>query len=185
MVANRLYHRRKGVAVSLLRFLGLGASSAQSERRETQTVRRIADQLDRLPPEQAKYLASFAFVLARVAHADLEIEASELAEMERIVGTLAHLSEAEAALVVQIAKSQAQHLGGTENYVVTRDFRLLASREQRAELLQCVYAVAAADGTISNVESNEILRIAEELGFTRPEANALRSAYREKLSEFQ
>jgi hypothetical protein len=35
------------------------------------------------------------------------------------------------------------------------------------------------------VESNEILRIAEELGFTRPEANALRSAYRDKLSEFQ
>ena len=171
--------------MSLLRFLGLGGSSEQSERRETQTVRRIADQLDRLPPEQAKYLASFSFVLARVAHADLEIDASELTEMERIVRTIARLSEAEAALVVQIAKSQAQHLGGTENYVVTREFRQLASREQRAELLQCVYAVAAADGSISNVESSEILSIAEELGFTRPEANALRSAYRDKLSEFQ
>jgi uncharacterized tellurite resistance protein B-like protein len=173
------------VAVSLLRFLGLGASPAQAERGETQTVRRIAAQLDRLPREQARYLASFAFVLARVANADLEIDASELAEMERIVRTIARLSEAEAALVVQIAKSQAQHLGGTENYLVTREFRKLASREQRVELLQCVYAVAAADGTISNLESNEILRIAEELGFTRPEANALRSAYRDKLSEFQ
>ena len=49
--------------MSLLRFLGLGESLAQSERRETQTVRRIAEQLDRLPLEQAKYLASFAFVL--------------------------------------------------------------------------------------------------------------------------
>lgn len=173
------------MAVSLLRFLGLGASSTQSERRETQTVRRIAAQLDRLPPEQARYLASFAYVLARVANADLEIDASELAEMERIVRTIAELSEAEAALVVQIAKSQAQHLGGTENYVVTREFRQLASKEQRARLLQCVYAVAAADGTISNVESSEILSIAEELGFTRPEANALRSVYKDKLSEFQ
>ena len=185
MVTHALYQTRRGVAVSLLRFLGLGESSAQSERQETQTVRRIAEQLDRLPLEQAKYLASFAFVLARVAHADLEIDASELTEMERIVRTIAQLSEAEAALVVQIAKSQAQHLGGTENYVVTREFRQLASREQRAELLQCIYAVAAADGTISNVESSEILSIAEELGFTRPEANALRSAYRDKLSEFQ
>ena len=171
--------------MSLLRFLGLGGSSAESERQESQTVRRIADQLDQLPPEQAKYLASFAYVLARVAHADLEIDTSELAEMERIVRTIAHLSEAEAALVVQIAKSQAQHLGGTENYVVTREFRQLASKEQRAELLQCIYAVAAADGTISGVESNEILGIAEELGFTRPEANALRSVYKDKLSEFQ
>ena len=173
------------MALSLLRFLGLGASPRRSESQETQTVRRIAEQLDRLPAEQARYLASFAFVLARIAQADLEIDASELAEMERIVRTIARLSEAEAALVVQIAKSQAQHLGGTENYLVTREFRKLASREQRVELLQCIYAVAAADGTISNVESNEILRVAEELGFTRPEANALRSAYRDKLSEFQ
>ena len=45
--------------------------------------------------------------------------------------------------------------------------------------------MAAADGSISGVESNEILSIAEELGFTRPEANALRSAYKDKLSEFQ
>ena len=91
--------------MSLLRFLALGGGSARSERQETRTVRRIADQLDRLPPEQAKYLASFAYVLARVAHADLEIDDAELTEMERIVRTLAHLSEAEAALVVQIAKS--------------------------------------------------------------------------------
>ena len=123
--------------------------------------------------EQARFLASFAYVLARVAHADLEIGAEEVAEMEQIVRDIAHLSPAEAALVVQIAKSQAQHLGGTENYVVTREFRNVASAEQRGQLLQCIYAVAAADGTISAIESNEIMRIAEELGFTRPEANAL------------
>ncbi len=45
--------------------------------------------------------------------------------------------------------------------------------------------MAAADGTISSVETHEIQRIAEELGFTRPEANALRSQYRDKLSELR
>lgn len=173
--------------MSLLRFLGLsdGLKASPDARGETETVRRIAAQLERLPAEQAKHLASFAYVLARLAHADLEVDESEIHEMERIVRQLAHLSESEAALVVQIAKSQAQHLGGTENYMVTRTFREAASRAQRAELLECLYAVAAADGTISAVESNEILKIAEELGFTRPEANSLRAAYREHLSEFQ
>jgi uncharacterized tellurite resistance protein B-like protein len=171
--------------VSLLRFLGIGTTSERQERGETETVRRIAGQLDRLPAEQARYLASFAFVLARVAHADLEIDADEVAEMERIVREVAHLAEAEAALVVQIAKSQAQHLGGTENYVVTREFRQSTTREQRVDLLRCIYAVAAADGTISGVETNEIRQIAEELGFTRPEANALRSEYRDQLAELQ
>jgi uncharacterized tellurite resistance protein B-like protein len=113
------------------------------------------------------------------------VDATEVAEMEQIVREIAELTAPEAALVVQIAKSQAQNLGGTENYVVTREFRAIASPEQRGQLLQCLYAVGAADGTISAVESNEIQRIAEELGFTRAEANALRAAFRDKLSEFQ
>ncbi len=172
--------------MSILRFLGLDkAPRRQTERGDSETVRRIAAQLERLEPREAKYLAGFAYVLARIANADLDVDASEVAEMERTVSTIAHLSESEAALVVQIARSQTQLLGGTENYVVTREFRKTSTPEQRAELLQCIYAVAAADGTISGAESAEILSIADELGFTRAEANALRSAYRDKLSEFQ
>jgi len=148
-------------------------------------VRRIASELDRLPHETAKYLAGFAYVLARVANADLEIDDDETREIERIARSLADLSEAEAALVVQIAKSQARLLGDTENYVVTREFRKTATDAQRGNLLQCLFAVAASNGTISAEESSEIAAIGEELGFTRPEINSLRSAYRDKLSEFQ
>ncbi|MFQ5416331.1 MAG: hypothetical protein ACE5FL_04685, partial [Myxococcota bacterium] len=99
--------------MSILKKL-LGAAEAAEKRgvdADTQTVRRIASELDRLPLETARYLAAFAYVLARVAHADLEIDDSEIHEMERIVGSLASLSESEAALVVQIAKSQALLLG--------------------------------------------------------------------------
>lgn len=173
--------------MSLLRFLGIGGAErpGADDAGDTETVRRIASQLERMDPEQAKYLASFAYVLARVANADLRIEDSETSEMERVVKALAELSDGEAALVVQIAKSQATLLGGTENYVVTRQFRSVSNREQRGQLLQCLYGVAAADGTISGVESSEIAAIANELGFTRAEANALRSAYKDKLAELQ
>ncbi len=138
--------------MSLLRFLGVRETETR-EPGDTATVRRIAAELERLDPETAKFLASFAYVLARVAHADLSIDESETAEMERSVRALASLSEAETALVVEIAKSQARLLGGTENYRVTREFRNASTREQRGQLLQCIYAVAAADGTISPTES--------------------------------
>jgi uncharacterized tellurite resistance protein B-like protein len=170
--------------VSLLKkFLGLSDEKASGG--DTATVRRIASELERLPSATAKYLAAFAYVLARVAHADLEIDDFETREMQRIATSLADLSEAEATLVVEIAKSQARLLGETENYVVTREFRNIATAGQRGQLLQCLFAVAAADGTISSAESAEIAAIGEELGFTRPEINALRSQYRDKLSEFQ
>ena len=172
--------------MSLLRFLGVSELKKQArERGDTASVRRIAAQLERLEPEAAKRLASFAYVLARVANADLKIDAAETAEMERSVRSLAALSESEAVLVVQIAKTQAHVLGDTENYVVTREFRGMSTREQRAQLLQCLYAVAAADGTISGDERSVIGAIAEELGFTRAEANALRAEYRDKLSELR
>jgi len=168
-------------AVSLLRFLGVKAPERAAVG-ETETVRRIAARLERLAPERARYLAAFAYVLARVAHSDLEIDASESAQMEQLVSELGGLQPAEASLVVEIAKSQARLLGGTENYVVTREFRRHATAEERLRLLDCVHAVAAADGTISAVESAECMRIAEELGFTREEALAVRNTYRDKLA---
>ena len=170
--------------MSLLRFLGVGERRHGAES-ETDTVRRIAAELERLDPATAKYLAAFAYVLARIANADLEIDASETAEMERSVHEVADLEDAQAALVVQIAQSQTRLLGGTENYVVTREFRRISTPEQRGRLLQCLYAVAAADGTISTAESREIASIGEELGFTRAEINSLRGAYRDKLAELR
>jgi uncharacterized tellurite resistance protein B-like protein len=171
--------------MSLLRFLGIAKDVRAPAAGETRSVREIAAKLERLPPENARYLAGFAYVLARVANADLEIAPAEADEMRRTVRVLAGLSADEADLVVEIAKSQARLLGGTENYVVTREFRRTTTPLQRAQLLECLYAVTAADGTISTAESREIASVAEELGFTRAEANALRTKYRDKLAEFQ
>lgn len=176
--------------MSILRWLGLGrrdgggrrASTAEGE---TRTVRAIAERLERLPPEQARYLAAFAYVLARVAEADLHVLDTEAERMREIVREQADLDAGEAELVVEIAKSQARMLGGTENYVVTREFRHIASRAQRGRLLDCLFAVAAADGEISAPESSEIANIGEELGFTRPEVNAVRARWREHLSELR
>jgi len=170
--------------VSLLRFLGI-TGSEDDERGESEAVQRIAARLDRLPPDESRYLAAFAYVLARIAQADLEIDAAETTEMHRIARELTGLSEAEATLVVEIAQNQARSRGGTQNYVVTREFRRISTRAQRGKLLQCLYAVAASDGVISIEESAEIVRIGEELGFTRAEVNSLRGAYRDKLAEFQ
>jgi len=173
--------------VSLLRFLGLGSKEEgrAPETGETETVRRIAARLERLDPATARYLASFAYVLGRVAHADLAIDADETREMERRVAALASLSPEETALVVEIAKAQQRMLGGTENYVVTRAFRDASTPEQRRELVSCLFAVAAADGSISATESAEINAIADELGLARSEVVALRAGYRDKLGVLQ
>jgi uncharacterized tellurite resistance protein B-like protein len=144
---------------------------------DTDTVRRIVAELDELAPSRARYLAAFAYVLSRVAGADLDISDVETARMVEIVLQLGHLSEAQAILVVEIAKHQNRLFGGTENFLVTRELRSIASDAERGELLDCLFAVSAADGAVSGEEEAQIWQIARELGFSHDEYIRVRMTY--------
>ena len=157
-------------------------SSAESHAGDTDTVRRIVGELEALDGETARYLAAFAYIIGRVAHADLDISVEETAKMEEIVHGLGHLPEEQAILVVQIAKSQNRLFGGTENYLVTREFKEIASREQCEELLDCLFAVSAADESISSAEDNEIRKISKELKLKHDDFIAARLQFKEYLA---
>ena len=161
----------------LNRLFGREDDSPAQATSDTETVRRIVGDLDRLDPEEARYLASFAFVLARVANSDSEISDDESRRMEEVVRDVGGLTEAQAVLVVQIAKSQQQLKGGTENYLVTREFAGIADRGQKERLLHCLFEISAADDSVSLVEENEIKTIAAELKFEHKEFSAIRSKY--------
>jgi uncharacterized tellurite resistance protein B-like protein len=149
---------------------------------ETETVRKIVSRLDQMPPEQARYIAAFAYILSRVARADMNISADEIAEMERRVAAVGGLPEEQAILVVQIAKTQTTLFGGTENFLVTREFTDIATREQKLSLLRCLFAVAAADQNISTVEDREIRLINDELQLTHEDFITARLEYKRFLS---
>jgi uncharacterized tellurite resistance protein B-like protein len=152
---------------------------------ETETVRRIVARLEALPPEQAHYLAGFAYVMSRAAHADLDISEAETRVMERLVIELGGIDEAQAVLVVEMAKLQARHHGATEDYLVTREFARHATLDQKLALLRCCFAVGAADETISAEESGVVNQIARELDVERDDLNAVRSEFHEQLSAIQ
>jgi uncharacterized tellurite resistance protein B-like protein len=170
--------------VSLLqRFLGLpGAdgTAPRGDQADTDTVRRIVRSLEEMTPERARFVAAFAFVLARVANADQHISPEETAHMERVVVEFGGLPEAQAVLVVQIAKTQQRLAGGTENFLVTREFNAIASRDEKERLLHCLFAVSAADDAVTLAEENEVRRVATELGFSHGDFSAVRSRFNDK-----
>jgi uncharacterized tellurite resistance protein B-like protein len=152
---------------------------------ETATARRIVARLEALPREEARYLACFAYVMSRAANADFDISDSETALMERFAVELGGLDEAQAVLVVEMAKLQARTQGGTEDFVVTREFRNISTPEQRHSLLRCCFAIEAADGSISALEASTVNEIARELDVERDELNAIRDEFHEQLSAVQ
>lgn len=163
--------------MSILDLFGLGAKAETDREQGTETVRKIVAELAALKPEKARYIAAFAYIMGRVAHADRQISSEETRAMEEIVRKLAHLPEAQAVLVVEIAKSQNRLFGGTENFLVTREFTDISTPDQRQELLDCLFAVSAADESISSVEEAQIRQIASELGFSHREYVEARSVY--------
>jgi uncharacterized tellurite resistance protein B-like protein len=181
------------------RFLGLDRRAAPDPRlpvgdeeaptpgsaAETATVRRIVARLEALPPEEARYLAGFAYVMSRAAHADLDISDEETALMERFATEHGGLDEAQAVLVVQMAKIQARTQGQTEDFVVTREFRDISTREQRLAVLRCCFAIGAADGTINAEEAAVVNEIARELDIEREDVNTVRAEFHEQLSAVQ
>lgn len=173
---------------SLLELLGLSGGGSDASGRadvfagDTATVRRIVGKLEELPAEQARYVAAFAYLLSRVAHADLDISTEETEAMERIVRELTDMPEEQAILVVQVAKMQSRMIGHTENFQVAREFRGISDKLQRLDLLRCLFAVSAADDEISGVEEQEIRKIADELALSHAEFVDARREFNDKRS---
>ena len=135
--------------------------------------------------DQRRHVAGFAYVLGRVANADLDISQAEVALMEKTVMEIAGLPEAQAVLIVEISRNQAELYGGTEDFVVTREFAQHATEDQREKLLRCCFAIGAADNTITAAEVAELDEIGQELGFSDAQVRAIRNEFKEQLSAIQ
>jgi uncharacterized tellurite resistance protein B-like protein len=171
--------------MSILRLLNLNSNRVGSPSAETETVRKITQALDRLDPVRAKFIAAFAYLLSRVANADLNISAEETRAMEQTIVERGGIPEEQAIIVVQMAKTQTLLFGGTENFLVAREFRELSSHEEKLALLECLFAVAAAQQSISTIEDNEISQITDELRIEHKDFIAIRSKYRDRLAVLQ
>lgn len=159
--------------------------SAPTTAGETETVRRIVARLEAMPAEQARLVASAAYTLARAANADFDISDEETAVIESALQTQDAIDEPTAILVTEMAKLQARTVGSTEDYVVTREFKNLATESQRIGVLRASFAIAAANGTISAEENSVLNEIAREFDLDNATVNSVRADYHEKLSAVQ
>jgi uncharacterized tellurite resistance protein B-like protein len=162
---------------SIRAWLGLDAP----EKDEFAPLRETLEALDHLEPDRARYLGAFAYLLGRVAHADQHVSPEETRAMEALVREHGQLSEDQAMVVVQLAKTSNLLFGGTANFLVAREFSALATYDEKLTLMRCLFALSATDDAISTAEEGEIHRVAKELRIDHPDLVALRLAYARQL----
>lgn len=162
---------------SIRAWLGVDAPDTQ----EFAPLRDTLDALDHLDPERARFLAAFAYLLGRVAHADQHVSPEETRAMEWLVREEGQLSDDQAMVVVQLAKTSNLLFGGTANFLVAREFSARATYEQKLALMRCLFSVSATEDAISTAEESEIHRIANELRIDQPDLVRLRVAHKRHL----
>ena len=163
---------------SIRAWLGIDGPEKQDE---LAPLRETLNALDQFEPDRARYLAAFAYLLGRVAHADRQVSAEETVAMETSVREHGQLAHDQAMIVVQLAKTSNLLFGGTADFLVAREFASLSTYEQKLALMRCLFALSATDQAISTVEEGEIHRIANELRIDRPDLIALRVAHQKHL----
>jgi uncharacterized tellurite resistance protein B-like protein len=162
---------------SIRTWLGLGAADTT----EFAPLRETLDALDHLEPDRARFLAAFAYLLGRVAHADQVVSADETRAMEGLVREQGALTADQAMVVVQLAKTSNLLFGGSANFLVAKQFAELATYDEKRALIRCLFAVSAVDEAISMAEEGEIHRIANELRIEPHDLVELRVAHKRHL----
>jgi uncharacterized tellurite resistance protein B-like protein len=132
-----------------------------------------------------EYLAAFAGQLARVAVAEGGISAAEATAMAAQLRAAGNLSDTDAALIADMLRQERDGLAAISAQELTRAINAGATPEEKQALLDCLYAVAAADHLVSDVEEQEIRRVAEAILIPHRVLMDIRSRYRDRLEALQ
>ena len=146
---------------------------------------KLAEHLAQLEPARLEYLAGFAGQLTRVAYADDDVSDAERVSIVGILSSVARLSEKESHVVIDLLLGQLQALRGTDEHHLNRAVNAHATREEKEGLVDSLFAVAAADEMVSNVEDQEIRRIGHALEIPKERIMDIRSRYRDRLEVLQ
>jgi uncharacterized tellurite resistance protein B-like protein len=169
------------VLATILRKLGLDVD-VDDGKPDVQALDALEQALSQVPPEEARRVAAFAYLLSRVAHADDEVSEAERGAMIHLLVDRAHLAPDQAAIVIGIATSKIVHVRGTQDYLVSREVAAKATVEEKRALIDGLYAVCAADGNISTIEDNDVRRVASEIDLEHHDVVEIRARYRGSLA---
>jgi uncharacterized tellurite resistance protein B-like protein len=100
-------------------------------------------------------------IMAQVARVNPQVSDAEVATMVDALRTHWHLDADQAAFVAGVAISETASL--MDRYRLARQFATVVSPRERAQFLDVLFAVAAADGVACYDEIEEIRAIAESL----------------------
>ena len=107
--------------------------------------------------------ACIAGLLARVAYVDFKLDDGEVLQIKEVLTKWNFCEKVKSEIVADMAVNHIQEMAGLENHLYVHPLRDLLTKEERFSVLQSLFLIAASDGIVESIESEEIRLIAKGL----------------------
>jgi len=130
--------------------------------------------LDEETERELRYVCTVGALLGQVAAADHVFDADERATIAELLDSISALQPSDVDIIVDIIESEVLSDVGYHPFV--RELDEIASADDKRQLLTLLFEVAAADGSISHEEHEEIRKISKALHIEHSEFIAAKQA---------
>ncbi|MDP7319057.1 MAG: TerB family tellurite resistance protein [Bacteriovoracaceae bacterium] len=134
---------------------------------EVKKYSQLYDQLAKEHPnvdEKNLVLAScISGLLARVAYVDFHLSEDEVDKITQLIADWDFHADFDAKIIAELATDHIKEMAGLENHLYVYPLKEFLTKDQRYSILQSLFLVAASDGNVEAVESEEIRIIAKGL----------------------
>ena len=129
--------------------------------------------------DQSEIRQAVAALMVHASRIDDEVDAAEIAARDRLLKQKFDASDGEISQLVTEAETAVAD--SADLYGFTRAIKENYDREHRGRIVEMLWEVVLADGTVDAQEANLVWRVAGLLGFTTRENGDFRRAVQDRL----
>ena len=116
-----------------------------------------------------------AGLLARIAYVDFHLDPEEIRKIDSLIQEWNFNSNIDSSLLANMAITHIKEMAGLENHLYVHPLNDYLSSDDKFKVLQSLFLVAASDGNVDAVESEEIRIICKGLNLSNQHFVAARA----------
>lgn len=156
------------------------------EEKQVESYNKLFESLSREYPDMAEEklleLSCIAGLLARVAFVDFNLDEREVELIKKLIKDYNFSDlDIDSEIVSSMAIAHIKEMAGLENHLYVHPLKKSFTKEQRYEVVEMLFLVAASDGEVEAVESEEIRLIVKGLELSHQHFVAARAQVAEYI----
>lgn len=143
---------------------------------------KLAQEYPEIEEEKLVIISCIAGLMARVAYVDFDLDPNEVKKMKELISSWDSHIHFDHEITTNMALKYVKEMAGIDNHLLVHPLKEHLSSDERYQVLQTLFLIAASDGNVAGIESEEIRIIAKGLELSNQHFLAARAEVAEFLN---